>query len=215
MRAEPNTGSSKWPRAAVFDFDGLLADTGDLWRYAFARSLDGAGRALTPDVLPSLAGASVQQAALRLEVPAPELRRHLAEAFNNRPLRLMPGAARVVQQLRSRIPLAIATNAPEEVVRNALSRLGLLDCFRCIVSAETGALREKPHPDVYSEACRALGVQPNDAVAFEDSPIGVRAAREAGLIVVHVPSDGQIADAAHLRVNRLSHPELFTIIGHA
>jgi beta-phosphoglucomutase-like phosphatase (HAD superfamily) len=56
--------------------------------------------------------------------------------------------------------------------------------------------RPKPQPHVYAEACRALGVAPADAVAFEDSPMGVRSARAAGLFVVGVPERPDVDLAA-------------------
>ena len=91
-----------------------------------------------------------------------------------------------VDALRGRLPLAIASNTGEALVRLALQRTGLLEAFTVIVSGfDLG--RSKPDPMVYRVACEALRVTPGEAAAFEDSPAGVASARAAGLFVVGVP----------------------------
>ena len=92
------------------------------------------------------------------------------------------------------------------LVRRALDAAGL-GALRLVVSgADMG--RPKPRPDVYAEACRALGVAPADAIAFEDSPMGVRSALDAGLFVVGVPDRPDvdlISAGAHVVVASLAH----------
>jgi beta-phosphoglucomutase-like phosphatase (HAD superfamily) len=106
----------------------------------------------------------------------------------------------------------VATNAPTEIVERTLVSTAF-NGIDLIVSAETPPHREKPAPDVYAHACRELGVDPANAVAFDDSPVGVLAARRAGLFVIHVPSrDARICDA-DLRVNNLTDPGLLRLLG--
>jgi len=97
-----------------------------------------------------------------------------------------PGARELIRSLQGRLPLAVASNTDGDLVRLALEVAGLDDAFAAIVTAvEVG--RGKPHPDVYITACELLGVPPDDAVAFEDSPLGVRAAKAAGMTCVGIP----------------------------
>jgi beta-phosphoglucomutase-like phosphatase (HAD superfamily) len=72
-------------------------------------------------------------------------------------------------------------------VTDHLDRLGLLDRFSAISTSEDG-VPAKPEPEVYRRALAAIGVDPSDAVAFEDSPNGVAAAKAAGLFCVAVPN---------------------------
>jgi beta-phosphoglucomutase-like phosphatase (HAD superfamily) len=92
----------------------------------------------------------------------------------------------LIRSLEGRLPLAVASNTDADLVREVLDHAGLLDAFAAIASgADIG--HGKPRPDVYLHACRELGVDPRDAIAFEDSPTGVRAAKAAGLTCVGVP----------------------------
>jgi len=191
-----------WPRAAVFDCDGLLIDTAACWRDAFVRALQLQGRELSGPTLQQLGGASIRSAADILNVPAPRLRRELEAAFERAKLAALPGAALLIERLRPRMPLAVATNGPRNLISRALERVSLRDAFDAIVSAETES-RDKPAPDVYETACAKLGVDPSDAIAFEDSAVGAQAARRAGLTVVVVPSNPGERITADLLVPRL------------
>jgi beta-phosphoglucomutase-like phosphatase (HAD superfamily) len=88
-----------------------------------------------------------------------------------------------------------------------LDRLGLRARFPTIVTAG-GELRSKPAPDTYLEACSRLGVEPRDALALEDSPNGIAAAKAAGLRCVTVPhplTEMLDLSAADLRLPSLAH----------
>lgn len=200
-----------WPHAAVFDFDGLLVDSASCWRKAFKAALEATGRDLDAAQLQSLAGASVRRAALELNVSAADLRRQLSVAFVEAPPRPLVGAQEMISVLGATACIAIATNAPTEIVQRALATAGI-NGIELIVSAETPPHRDKPAPDVYAEACRALGVDPANAVAFDDSPVGVLAARRAGLFVVHVTSGDMSVCDADVRVDNLASPGLLQLL---
>lgn len=85
------------------------------------------------------------------------------------------------------IPVAVASSSQVDWVGGHLGRLGLADRVRHL-SCFGGGLPAKPAPDLYLAACAALGVAPADALAVEDSPNGVAAARAAGLRCVAVPN---------------------------
>lgn len=104
------------------------------------------------------------------------------------PPRPMPGAVALVGRLQGLRRLAVASNAPGDVLRATLTETGVLDRVDLVVSADDVDM-PKPAPDVYLTACRKLGVPPRAAVALEDSDLGASAALAAGLLTVQVVAD--------------------------
>ncbi len=108
----------------------------------------------------------------------------------------LPGAVELVSALaKAGVPIGIASNDDREIVLLALAAAGLANAFDVIVSAEQVEWA-KPSPDVYLRACSALGVEPSEALALEDSEPGVTAARAAGMRVYAVPQLTGEADVA-------------------
>ena len=97
-----------------------------------------------------------------------------------------PGAVELVRRLTGRTRLGLASNSPRLLVDTALRTAGLTDAFEVIVTSDD-VERAKPAPDLYLLACERLGVAPSDALALEDSPSGVAAAKAAGLTCIAVP----------------------------
>ena len=77
-----------------------------------------------------------------------------------------------------------------ELIRAALETFGLIENFSVLHSAEAEG-EGKPHPAVYLSAMSRLGVDPKNCIAFEDSAVGVRAAKSAGAWVIAVPDHGR------------------------
>ncbi|MEZ5722777.1 MAG: HAD family phosphatase [Paracoccaceae bacterium] len=97
-----------------------------------------------------------------------------------RPYPAMPGVVELVRRaVAEGWPRAIVTNAMRKNADAMLEAIGLRDAFDCIVIGEE-CTRAKPAPDPYLEAMRQLGVTPEDSIAFEDSPAGLRAAAASG-----------------------------------
>jgi HAD superfamily hydrolase (TIGR01509 family) len=174
--------------------DGLLLDTEHLWVQSEADLLQRHGDRFTEADHAATHGRAISES---IAIYAERLGGLDPVALEAELLDLMgdhyaagppprPGARELVRSLEGRVPLAVASSTTSRLVRLALGRAGLLDAFQAITSgADLG--RPKPHPDAYLEACRALGVAPGDAIAFEDSAVGVRAAVAAGMVVVGVP----------------------------
>lgn len=187
--------------AVVFDCDGLLLDTQRSWTRAESRLASKYGRTINLDQQDELLGASLTDAAKVLAQVVGETVERVAEelyalleTFIRADASPLPGARELVSALRGRLPLAVASNLPTELLRMALVRAGFKDDFAVAVGADEVA-NGKPAPDVYQRACHLLGIAPQDALALEDSPRGVEAARAAGLPVIAVPS----APASHFK----------------
>lgn len=184
--------------AAVFDCDGLLLDTATAWCTSFDAVARDVGHRLTDGELTALAGSSVSGAATRIASWAglangvadltAHLHRELVHAIRVATPRTLPGVPALLARLAPRLPLAVASNAPHDVLEDMLDRSGLRDSFAVVVSADTVA-QPKPAPDVYLSACDLLGVAPAAAVALEDSHAGASAAQAAGLALI-VTTDG-------------------------
>ncbi len=100
----------------------------------------------------------------------------------------LPGVQDILDEAgRLRLLLAVASSSERAWVEGHLARFALRDRFDAVVCAED-VNRTKPFPDLYVEALRRLGVAPADAIAFEDSAHGVRAAKGAGLFCIAVPN---------------------------
>jgi len=102
--------------------------------------------------------------------------------------RTFPATAALASELRRRgLPLAVASASSPEIVETVLAATGLRGLFGLALSAYD-VERHKPEPDVFLEAARRLGARPRECVVFEDSRIGVIAARRAGMRCVALPA---------------------------
>jgi HAD superfamily hydrolase (TIGR01509 family) len=127
--------------------------------------------------------------------------RHFLEACDAAELRLLPCVADVVRMLRDRgLRLAIASSAVGGEIESILRRLGIRDDFEPIVDGAQ-VTHAKPHPEAYLVAMKKLGVPPQRCIVFEDSHVGVAAAKRAGAFCVavrnanaHFPQDLSAAD---------------------
>jgi len=103
---------------------------------------------------------------------------------------VMPGVIDCLRDARRlNLKLAIASSSHHAWVDNHAKRLGIFGYFDAILCADdVGAGRTKPQPDLFLSALDQLHVRKNEAVIFEDSPNGVKAANRAGVFVVAVPN---------------------------
>jgi HAD superfamily hydrolase (TIGR01509 family) len=199
--------------AVVFDMDGLLVDSEDSWTVAETELFARYGKPFGLDEKRTLLGNAGDVIARLLErlLDQPGRGRELGDELLRRVLEVVardgveprPGAVELVAELRGRVPLAVASNSPRALVDVALGSAALAEGWDAVVTGEDVAAL-KPSPDIYLEACSRLGVRPEEAVALEDSPTGVAAARAAGLTVVGIPSVPGVKLEADLVADSLS-----------
>ncbi len=98
--------------------------------------------------------------------------------------RLVPGAVAFLKR-HANVPKGLASNAEPANIDFVLDRSGLRQCFDVVVDGHQ-VERPKPAPDIYLRAAKLLGARPGECVIFEDSPIGLAAARDSGARVVAI-----------------------------
>lgn len=182
----------------VFDCDGLLLETETRWTIAEEIVCADHGTAFTMDLKRMMLGSSIPRAGVMLaewcghppeEGPrfADELLVAFRRAVDEHGVEPLPGVLEILDALAGRVPLAVASNNAEPETRRTLSRSTIPDVFEAFCCAGNG-LPAKPAPDMFMAACHAIGVEPRDVVAFEDSMPGATAAVRAGMRVIGIPS---------------------------
>jgi HAD superfamily hydrolase (TIGR01509 family) len=182
------------PQAVVFDLDGVLVDSEDVWARAEARTVEELGGSYGREVAELLYGRGHRDGgrllAERFGGDADAIGERLLDlalAGMREGLRPLPGAVELVTSLRGRVPIAVASNSVRAIVETALAAAGLAASFDAVVCGED-VERAKPAPDAYLAACGALGADPTRTVALDDSPVGVASAKAAGLFTIGVDS---------------------------
>jgi HAD superfamily hydrolase (TIGR01509 family) len=186
-------------RALLFDFDGLLIDTESPSRLGWEELYREHGRELPLDRwatnvgtldepfdpmlhLEELIGSALDRDAL-------DTWRRERESVLIELEALRPGVEDYLEEAkRRRLLTAVVSSSSRAWIDPSLIRLSRLDSWDAIVTADGDAARAKPRPDLYLEALDRLSVRAGEAIAFEDSPNGVQAARAAGIFCVAVPN---------------------------
>jgi HAD superfamily hydrolase (TIGR01509 family) len=182
--------------AVVFDLDGLLLDSEQVWDDVREQLVRERGGTWSDTAQADMMGMSSPEWSrymhdtLGLRESPDEINdevvRRMLERYRER-LPLLPGALEAVRRLAAKWPLGLASSSNREVIEAFLDAARVRDLFAATVSSEEVA-RGKPAPDVFLEAARRLGVPPQRCAAIEDSANGLRAARAAGMRVVAIPN---------------------------
>lgn len=187
--------SMKHLRAAIFDLDGTLLDSLDVWKEMDRRFLAERGVRYTPDYTEAVASMHFAEAAeytiKRYSFPETpeEITRvwteMIREEYTHR-IPLKPGAKEYLSSLRERgVKLGVATALSEELYSAALRNNGVFGLFSAFASVcEVG--RGKEFPDVYLLAAERLGIPAAACAVFEDIPEALRGAKAAGMTSVAV-----------------------------
>jgi HAD superfamily hydrolase (TIGR01509 family) len=186
--------SEKPGRAVVFDLDGVLVDSEQVWDEARKTVVAGHGGTWTQSATTDMLGMSSREWPVYLveelgtQLSTDQINEAVVEAMlksYREHLPLLPGARAAVERLAATHTLGLASSSNRPVIDLVLGELGVRDRFQATVSSEEVA-RGKPAPDVYQEALKRLGVE--TATAIEDSDAGIRSAHAAGLRVIAIPN---------------------------
>jgi len=182
--------------AFVFDLDGVLLDSEQVWDEAREQLANERGGRWHPEAQRDMMGMSSPEwsrymhETIGLPEPPEEINREVVErlaAIYRDHLPVIAGAREAVERIAARWPLAVASSSNRELIELVLELLGVAHLFETTVSSEEVA-HGKPAPDVYLEAARRLSIDPTNAAAVEDSHNGILAAKAAGMWVLAIPN---------------------------
>lgn len=186
-------------RAVVFDLDGLMFNTEDIFNEVGRVVLQRRGKEMTRELLQQMMGRRAPEAlGLMIEFHAlagdtvdgliDETRTLFTELAVDR-LAPMPGLHTLLDRIESRgLAKGVATSSGRRYLEEILQRFDLLDRFAMTLTAED-VTHGKPHPEIYLTAAERLGVVPGEMLVLEDSHAGTTAAVSAGAVAISVPND--------------------------
>ncbi len=211
-------------KAVVFDLDGLMLNTEDVFELAGVELLARRGLQMTDEIRRGMMGrraheafevlkqkTGLQEDLMSLMLETKELFAQLSE---NR-LAVMPGLPELLDLIEARgLAKAVATSSPRPYMEYHLLKFDLLKRFPLTLTAED-VTHGKPHPEIYLAAASKLNVDPSEMLVLEDSETGSLAAVNAGAVVVSVPSrhtDYGDFSRSHLVVSSLEDAALLDLI---
>jgi len=176
--------------------DGTLVDTEPYWMAAETPLVERFGGTWTHEDGLGMVGLGLEDAArilqgagVRMEVDeiVADLTAQVMRQLHEDGVPFRPGARELLRELRDAgVPTALVTMSMSRMAK-VVTELIDFDAFDLVIGGDDVA-RPKPHPDPYLQACEALGVDPGDTVAFEDSITGARSAIAAGAVTVGIPN---------------------------
>ena len=183
--------------AAIFDMDGTLLDTEPLYREAIFTACNELGYEMTNDLHVAQVGAPNDMAralffnefgaGFPFDLFQPRMHELMAELEFSRGVAQKQGALDLLQTLKKRgIPTAVVTSTSRPAAPERLERAGFLDLLDVVIARQDTEFG-KPHPEPFLAAAERLDVPPEECLALEDSPNGIRAAQAAGMMAVMVP----------------------------
>ena len=181
--------------AVVFDLDGVIIDSEEVWEEIRRGYVAEYGREFLPDTQSRMMGMSTQEWSRHLaedvgvglppERVADEILARMAARYHE-DLPVIPGAVDAVRRIAASYPVGLASSSARVLIDRVLAESGLDQVFRVVLSTEE-VPRGKPAPDVYLTAAKRLGLDPAVCAAVEDSSNGLRAAAAAKMKVICVP----------------------------
>jgi len=213
-------------RGLIFDFDGLILETESPVFQSWVELYQEYEAELPFEVWATIIGTSdlelfdpltmlEEQIGQKLDREAIAPRRSAREIELAHAQPILPGVVEKLETAQKMgLKLGIASSSDSKWVKGHLTRLELLDYFEVIHTSDDVAVT-KPDPELYLLALKSLGLKPEEAIVFEDSPNGVTAAQKAGIFAVVIPNPltRQLPlDHADLRLNSLAEKSLEEII---
>lgn len=195
-------------KGAIFDVDGTLLDSMEIWEDVAIRYLKSIGVEAEPDLpevmftmsLPE--GAAYVKEHYRLTRETDEIIQGVLDIirkYYEETAPLKPGVTKILEELSGkRIPMTVATSNNKEEVEAAFKRLGIASYFsRIFTCEEVGA--GKTRPDIYMKAAEYMGTRPEETVIFEDVLHAIRTAKKAGFLAVGLYDEASKADQEEIK----------------
>lgn len=209
-------------KAIVFDFDGLVIDTETVWYSAFKEVLQDYGVEFPMEVFLQCVGTSdaAMHAFIEEEIGAESIETIVKLARDKHRthmefLDIREGVKEYLSEARDLgLRIGLASSSSREWVEGFLKKLGIIDYFE-VIKTRDDVEKIKPDPMLYIEALKALNIGPKEAVAFEDSANGAKAAIAAGMHCVIVPNEmtkDLSFEKYHLKIGSMSEMSLARVI---
>ena len=184
-------------KAIVFDMDGVLFDTERIARDSWIETGKVWNLPRVTEIYPRMIGVNHTDGLIIFKecygeaVDAEEFMRQsgavMKQILREKGLPIKKGVPEILAFLKEKkIPAAICSSTRTGVIHDHLVKTGFLEYFDQIIGGDM-IEHSKPLPDIYLKACEILGQKPEDCIAVEDSPNGIRSAYAAGLIPVMIP----------------------------
>jgi putative hydrolase of the HAD superfamily len=191
-------GELQMIKAVVFDFDGLILDTETPWYEAYRGIFRENGHELPVELYAQCVGSTFArfdpfiylQECLQKPLSKPEIERQAKERYAQQigGLSLRPGVESYLRSAKELgLKIGLASSSSREWIERYLTKYGIYDFFDCLRTRDD-VKNVKPDPELYLRAVECLGVKPEQAVAFEDSENGLKAAKGAGLHCIVFPN---------------------------
>jgi len=210
-------------KAVVFDFDGLMFNTEEIFNRSGRELLRRRGLEMTPELLSLMMGRradeafSLMIAALGLKDAVADLRAEERVIFQEMlwaHVAPMPGLFELLAHIEGwALPKAVATSSRRPYIESVLRKFELVERFDLMLTSED-VVEGKPHPEIYLTAARRLGVQPAEMLVLEDSENGTKSAAAAGAVAVSIPHEHSRShdfSSATLIAERLDDPQILRL----
>ncbi len=188
--------STRAIKAVVFDLDGLMFNTEEVFNRSGRVLLHRRGKEMTDEILSQMMGRraheafSIMKEMLGLDESVEDLMNEEDEIFRDlldTHLAPMPGLFELLQHIEERsLPKGVATSSDRTYLEDILGRFDLLPRFQITLAADD-VIHGKPHPEIYLKAAQRIEVVPSEMLVLEDSEAGTKAAAAAGAVVVSIP----------------------------
>ena len=177
-------------KAIIFDMDGVILDSESISDITWKMAADEKGLAVNDEILNACRGTNKNDTMTILkkyygadfdsEAFLERTSQFFHEIEEKDGIPLLPYAKEILEYLKPRYRLALASSTRGPTVERQLRAAGVIDFFETRTTGEM-VVHSKPDPEIYLMACKSIGVNPDECAAIEDSLNGIRSAHAAGL----------------------------------